>query len=75
MARDGRIFASHRLIYWTIAAAVMAVMAAAFDWHNYGKTTISQLVTRMYDVRSGAVRIGGQDVGALHRRIVGCRRR
>jgi ATP-binding cassette, subfamily B, bacterial len=27
-----------------------------------GKTTISQLVTRMYDVRSGAVRIGGTDV-------------
>ena len=27
-----------------------------------GKTTISQLVTRMYDVRSGAVRIAGQDV-------------
>ena len=27
-----------------------------------GKTTISQLVTRMYDVDSGAVRIGGLDV-------------
>jgi ATP-binding cassette subfamily B protein len=27
-----------------------------------GKTTISQLVPRVYDVRSGAVRIGGQDV-------------
>jgi ATP-binding cassette subfamily B protein len=27
-----------------------------------GKTTISQLVTRMYDVESGAVRIGGHDV-------------
>ena len=27
-----------------------------------GKTTISQLVTRMYDVDSGAVRVGGQDV-------------
>jgi len=27
-----------------------------------GKTTISNLVSRMYDVRSGAVRIGGQDV-------------
>jgi ATP-binding cassette subfamily B protein len=27
-----------------------------------GKTTISQLVPRIYDVRSGAVRIGGQDV-------------
>src|SRR3954466_13520793 len=27
-----------------------------------GKTTISQLVTRMYDVQSGAVRVGGHDV-------------
>lgn len=27
-----------------------------------GKTTISQLVTRMYDVQEGAVRIGGLDV-------------
>jgi ATP-binding cassette subfamily B protein len=27
-----------------------------------GKTTISQLVTRMYDVGSGAVRVGGHDV-------------
>jgi ATP-binding cassette subfamily B protein len=27
-----------------------------------GKTTISQLVTRMYDVQSGAVRVGGRDV-------------
>ncbi len=27
-----------------------------------GKTTISQLVTRMYDVRGGAVRIAGRDV-------------
>ncbi|MDQ1696533.1 MAG: ATP-binding cassette, subfamily bacterial [Frankiaceae bacterium] len=27
-----------------------------------GKTTISQLVTRMYDVQGGAVRVGGHDV-------------
>ncbi|HWB66550.1 MAG TPA: ABC transporter ATP-binding protein [Mycobacteriales bacterium] len=27
-----------------------------------GKTTISQLVSRMYDVQSGAVRVGGKDV-------------
>jgi len=27
-----------------------------------GKTTISQLVTRMYDVQSGSVRVGGKDV-------------
>jgi ATP-binding cassette subfamily B protein len=30
-----------------------------------GKTTISSLVTRMYDVRSGTVRIGGHDVRDL----------
>ncbi len=30
-----------------------------------GKTTISQLVTRMYDVRSGAVLLGGHDVREL----------
>jgi ATP-binding cassette subfamily B protein len=27
-----------------------------------GKTTISQLVTRMYDVQTGSVRVGGKDV-------------
>jgi ATP-binding cassette subfamily B protein len=30
-----------------------------------GKTTISQLVTRMYDVRSGAVLVAGQDVRSV----------
>nr|WP_261562376.1 ABC transporter ATP-binding protein [Frankia tisae] len=30
-----------------------------------GKTTISQLIPRMYDVRSGAVRVGGHDVRDL----------
>ena len=30
-----------------------------------GKTTISQLVPRIYDVRSGAVRVGGHDVRAV----------
>ncbi|HUR14947.1 MAG TPA: ABC transporter ATP-binding protein [Mycobacteriales bacterium] len=30
-----------------------------------GKTTITQLVTRMYDVQAGAVSIGGQDVRDL----------
>ena len=30
-----------------------------------GKTTISQLVPRIYDVRTGAVRVGGQDVRAV----------
>jgi ATP-binding cassette subfamily B protein len=30
-----------------------------------GKTTVSQLVPRMYDVRSGSVRIGGYDVRSV----------
>ncbi len=30
-----------------------------------GKTTISQLVPRIYDVRAGAVRVGGHDVRAV----------
>jgi ATP-binding cassette subfamily B protein len=30
-----------------------------------GKTTISQLVTRMYDVTGGAIRIGGHDIRDL----------
>jgi ATP-binding cassette, subfamily B, bacterial len=30
-----------------------------------GKTTISQLVPRIYDVRSGAVRVGGHDVRSV----------
>jgi ATP-binding cassette subfamily B protein len=30
-----------------------------------GKTTISQLVPRIYDVRTGAVRVGGQDVRSV----------
>jgi ATP-binding cassette, subfamily B, bacterial len=39
-----------------------------------GKTTISQLVPRIYDVRSGSVRVGGHDVrtitqDSLHDRI------
>jgi len=33
-----------------------------------GKTTISQLVPRIYDVRSGAVRIGGMDVRGVTQR-------
>jgi ATP-binding cassette subfamily B protein len=37
-------------------------MVALVGPSGAGKTTISQLVTRMYDVRSGAVRVGGVDV-------------
>jgi ATP-binding cassette subfamily B protein len=37
-------------------------MVAVVGPSGAGKTTISQLVTRMYDVQGGAVRIGGHDV-------------
>ena len=37
-------------------------MVALVGPSGAGKTTISQLVPRIYDVRSGAVRVGGQDV-------------
>ena len=40
-------------------------MVALVGPSGAGKTTISQLVTRMYDVRSGAVRVGGLDVRAV----------
>jgi ATP-binding cassette subfamily B protein len=37
-------------------------MVALVGPSGAGKTTITQLVTRMYDVRGGAVRVGGRDV-------------
>src|SRR3954454_7729248 len=37
-------------------------MVALVGQSGAGKTTISQLVPRIYDVRSGAVRVGGMDV-------------
>ncbi len=37
-------------------------MVALVGPSGAGKTTISMLPTRMYDVQSGAVRVGGQDV-------------
>ena len=40
-------------------------MVALVGPSGAGKTTISQLVPRIYDVRSGAVRIGGQDVRSV----------
>ena len=40
-----------------------------------GKTTISQLVTRMYDVQSGAVRVGGHDVRERDADVAARRRR
>jgi ATP-binding cassette subfamily B protein len=43
-------------------AAEPGEMLAVVGPSGAGKTTISQLVTRMYDVQGGAVRIGGHDV-------------
>ncbi len=40
-------------------------MVALVGPSGAGKTTISQLVPRIYDVRSGAVRVGGQDVRSV----------
>jgi ATP-binding cassette subfamily B protein len=40
-------------------------MVALVGPSGAGKTTISQLVPRIYDVRSGAVRIGAQDVRSV----------
>ena len=40
-----------------------------------GKTTITQLVTRMYDVQAGAVRIGGQRRARRHADVAARRRR
>ncbi len=37
-------------------------MVALVGPSGAGKTTITQLVTRMYDVRGGSVRVGGRDV-------------
>ena len=41
------------------------MMVALVGPSGAGKTTISQLVPRMYDARSGAVRVGGTDVRDL----------
>src|SRR4051794_26791879 len=43
-------------------AAAPGELVALVGPSGAGKTTISQLVPRMYDVRSGAVRVGGLDV-------------
>ncbi|MGI8665429.1 MAG: ABC transporter ATP-binding protein [Jatrophihabitans sp.] len=40
-------------------------MVALVGPSGAGKTTISQLLPRIYDVRSGVVRVGGQDVRAV----------
>ncbi|MDQ1743304.1 MAG: ATP-binding cassette, subfamily bacterial [Pseudonocardiales bacterium] len=51
-----------RGVSFTAAAGQMIALVGP---SGAGKTTISQLVPRIYDVRSGAVRIGGQDVRSV----------
>lgn len=46
-------------------AAAPGQMVAIVGPSGAGKTTISQLVPRIYDVRSGAVVVGGHDVRAV----------
>ena len=47
---------------WECRSAPPGELVALVGPSGAGKTTISQLVPRIYDVRSGAVRVGGQDV-------------
>jgi ATP-binding cassette subfamily B protein len=51
-----------RGISFTAAAGAMVAIVGP---SGAGKTTISQLIPRIYDVRSGSVRIGGQDVRSV----------
>jgi ATP-binding cassette subfamily B protein len=48
----------HGVTFTAAAGSLTALVGPS----GAGKTTISQLVTRMYDVQDGAIRIGGQDV-------------
>ncbi|HEX8094063.1 MAG TPA: ABC transporter ATP-binding protein [Jatrophihabitans sp.] len=51
-----------RGVSFTAAAGQMIALVGP---SGAGKTTISQLVPRIYDVRTGAVRVGGQDVRSV----------
>ncbi len=51
-----------QILYDVSFSAQPGQLVALVGPSGAGKTTISQLVTRMYDVQSGAVRIGGEDV-------------
>ena len=53
---------SQEVLHGVSFTAAPGSLVALVGPSGAGKTTISQLVPRMYDVRSGAVRVGGQDV-------------
>ena len=51
----------HQVSFQAHAGELVALVGPS----GAGKTTISQLVTRMYDVTGGAVRVGGRDVRSV----------
>jgi ATP-binding cassette subfamily B protein len=56
---------SHDVLRGVSFTAEAGQMVALVGPSGAGKTTISQLVPRIYDVRSGAVRVGGHDVRSV----------
>ncbi|MCO5988320.1 ABC transporter ATP-binding protein/permease [Actinoallomurus spadix] len=53
---------SREVLHGVSFRAAPGTMTALVGPSGAGKTTITQLVSRLYDVTEGAVRIGGQDV-------------
>jgi ATP-binding cassette subfamily B protein len=57
--------AAQEVLHGVSFRAESGQMIALVGPSGAGKTTISQLVPRIYDVRSGAVRVGGHDVRSV----------